>query len=101
MENTVWAPFKHQARNKRNNRLITYQGRTQCLTDWAEELGIGVHTLLHRLGKLGWSVEDAFTTPVQRQARKYASEAITFNGKTQRLSEWARELGIGYRLLRG
>ena len=41
-----------QARNKRNNVLITYNGVTRCLPEWAERLGIEYSTARarHRRG---------------------------------------------------
>lgn len=38
--NCRWATPKQQARNKQNNHLETYNGKTQCLAAWAEETGI-------------------------------------------------------------
>jgi hypothetical protein len=60
--NVHWATDPEQARNKRSNRMIEFQGRTQCLMDWAKELGITWATLQARLGRLGWSLEKALTT---------------------------------------
>ncbi|WP_250125499.1 hypothetical protein [Chroococcidiopsis sp. CCMEE 29] len=60
--NCRWATGKQQARNRRNNHNITYKGRTQCLTAWAEELGGSVKTLYNRFHH-GWGVEKALTTP--------------------------------------
>jgi len=40
--------------------MIEYHGKTQCLSDWARELGIRRLTLRDRLVR-GWSVEKAFT----------------------------------------
>lgn len=55
-ENCRWATMKEQCRNRRNNRLVTYQGKTQTLTDWAEETKIAYDTLRARLNR-GWSTE--------------------------------------------
>lgn len=64
--NCRWATPALQARNKRNNRMITHDGRTHCLTDWAEELGIPVDTVYKRMQR-GWSLERALFTPRQRR----------------------------------
>jgi len=64
-DNCVWATRKTQARNTRQIRLLTANGKTQCLSAWAEETGIGVSTLWRRL-KRGWSEEKAITTPVEK-----------------------------------
>lgn len=60
-DNCYWATFKEQARNTRRNRWITWNGRTQLLIDWIEELGKPKSTIMMRLRR-GWSIERAFTT---------------------------------------
>ena len=65
-QNCMWATSKTQGNNKRNNRFITYQGRTQTLMQWSEELRINYRTLQYRLDK-GWSVEKAFGKPVRKK----------------------------------
>ena len=60
--NVRWVSPKDNARNRRNNTLLSFNGKTQCITAWAEELGWGRHVILNRL-KLGWSVEDTLTIP--------------------------------------
>lgn len=56
--NCRWVSAKVQARNKRNNRLITYKGETKTLYEWAEKVGINPHTLESRFRR-GWTVEKA------------------------------------------
>jgi hypothetical protein len=63
-ENCRWASRKDQARNTRNNRMMEFQGRTQCLAAWAEEFGISLKCLWRRLSE-GWTLHDALTTPVR------------------------------------
>jgi len=47
--NCRWATRLEQARNKRNTRLVTAHGRTQCASAWAAEAGIDPDTLYWRL----------------------------------------------------
>ena len=58
--NCRWATLTEQARNKRNNRLITFQGETLPLAQWAERTGIKRETIARRLND-GWSEERALT----------------------------------------
>lgn len=60
--NCVWATDTEQGRNRRNNRLITYNGETACMIVWSERTGISYSALKFRL-KRGWSIEDALTQP--------------------------------------
>jgi hypothetical protein len=46
--NVRWVTPSRNCRNKRNNLLITYEGRTQTCADWAEELGIKAATIRQR-----------------------------------------------------
>jgi hypothetical protein len=63
-ENCEWRTRNDQARNTRQNRLLTFRGKTQCLTDWAREIGMPIGTLFYRLNK-GFSVPDALMMPLQ------------------------------------
>jgi hypothetical protein len=47
----------------RKGRTLDYDGRSQSLNDWAEELDVRPATIRARLGS-GWSVEEALTTRV-------------------------------------
>lgn len=47
--NCKWASRKEQNRNHSRNRKLTFNGKTQCLAAWAEELNIPSQTLSHRL----------------------------------------------------
>ncbi len=61
-ENCRWAKAKTQSRNRRTNRLITHDGRTQTLADWAEEFGISDLLVSNRMGR-GWAIGDALAKP--------------------------------------
>lgn len=64
-ENCKWVTMQEQQNNKRCNRFITYNGKTQTMAQWARELNIN-YTLLKSRFRSGWSVEKAFTTPVKK-----------------------------------
>jgi len=49
--NCKWATRTEQTRNTAQNRNLTAKGKTQCLTDWARELGITPSGLSYRLKK--------------------------------------------------
>lgn len=62
--NCKWATSSEQARNYRRNVHIEHNGRRQCVKDWASELGMHQSVLRYRL-KAGWSINQAFYTPVR------------------------------------
>lgn len=66
--NVRWAVRRVQQRNRRSNHMLTYQGRVQPLSAWAEELGMEVGTLASRL-RYGWSVEKALASPLVKSGR--------------------------------
>lgn len=61
-DNCRWVTMKEQQNNRRNNRLITYNGKTQTISQWSEEKNINKRTLIDRLNH-GWSTERALNTP--------------------------------------
>lgn len=87
--NCKWATTQEQARERRTNRKITYQGQTKTIIEWCEITGIKHSTLCARLDK-GLSPEIALTTPVVQ-----CEKLFTYNGKTQNIDNWAKELNIG------
>lgn len=62
--NCCWATREEQANNRRSNRLLAYQGRTQTIAQWAREVGLRPQTVWKRLNRK-WSVEKSLTTPVK------------------------------------
>lgn len=68
-DNCVWVTRKVQARNRRTNRVLTFQGRMQCLEEWSEETGIHRQVIWDRLNT-GWSVVDALTTPTAKRTKR-------------------------------
>ena len=48
-ENCRWADQKTQCRNQNRNALLTYQGKTQTVAAWAEELGHKQDTIHKRM----------------------------------------------------
>lgn len=58
-DNCRWITPREQNRNYSKNHFLTYNSKTQCLSDWADELGIKRGTLLYRI-KSGKTIEEAF-----------------------------------------
>lgn len=69
-ENCKWITKKEQSYNRRNNRNITFGGKTQAITKWAKETGLGAMTIQCRIDRYGWSIEKALTTPSKRKVKE-------------------------------
>lgn len=63
-ENCRWTTQIIQVRNARSNNKITFNNKTQCLSEWAEELGIKRSTLSGRINTGRWSIEKSLTTAI-------------------------------------
>lgn len=62
-DNCRWLDSKGQRLNRADVRLLSYQGRTQSVTDWGRELGISPFTIYKRLDRNKWSVHRSLSTP--------------------------------------
>lgn len=89
-ENCRWATFGTQSRNKRSNVVVEFDGRSQCLMDWAIEFSIDFGVLRWRILK-GWDIASALHTPVKHRPQK---KMITHNGETLSISEWCKRTGL-------
>ena len=96
-ENCRWATRAEQANNKRNNRWITADGRTQTLAQWARELGCNPANILYRINK-GVPEQEAVTKPVaERPNAKLTAESVNYirqNYPMKSCTTLAKELGV-------
>lgn len=56
-ENCRWVTYLQQGRNTERNHLLTINGETRCICEWAEYVGICKDTIYNRMKK-GLSGED-------------------------------------------
>jgi len=54
--NCRWATVVEQAKNKRNNKIISINGEAHCLAEWAAKTGLKEDTISMRI-KRGWPSE--------------------------------------------
>lgn len=80
-ENCRWVNMKVQGNNRRNNINITYQGKTQTLKQWCEELNLDYKLTHRRIRYDGWSVEKAFLY------KPPSPELFNYKGKIQTLKQ--------------
>lgn len=68
-ENCRWITNSAQQSNRRNNRVITFNGLSKTITEWAREKGISIKTLQCRINS-GWDIEKALNEPVKTKGVK-------------------------------
>lgn len=78
--NCRWATAKQQANNKRSNHLITYDGQTYNITEWAEKKNIKPRVLLDRIRR-NWTIERAFNQPIRKSPTKKGENKNENNSK--------------------
>lgn len=66
--NCRWATMAEQNRNRSHCVMLTHNGITQNITDWAIALGMRPQTLTERL-RLGWTPERALTQPIKARVK--------------------------------
>lgn len=97
--NVRWATPAQQNRNHRGNVMIEWNGRRQCLSDWASQLGIYSTTLAKRLKHLPLSV--ALTAPAARTGQQQAARRATrkhsspYRGVTVRRGRYIAQIKVG------
>ena len=90
-ENCRWATKAEQANNRSNNKLITFNGKTQSMSQWAKELGISYKKLKQRIRSV-----DLGKTSLYHAFRcdDIKHRIYSFEGQSKCLTEWANEKGI-------
>lgn len=68
-DNCRWATYYEQNINRNITKYFEYNGEKKTITQWGNILNIKPVTLLSRIYKRHWSVEDAFTIPIKTEYR--------------------------------
>ena len=69
-QNCRWATTREQLLNQRRNHVITHKNTTQPLAVWAQQLGINISTLSHRVTRYKMPLEKALTPTSLRKGLK-------------------------------
>lgn len=85
--NCRWVDMKTQQNNKRSNKMITYNGVTKTMSEWAEYFNIDYTLLKSRLLN-NWSFEKAISTK-NRSIGKFV-----IDGETNTASYFAKKYNI-------
>lgn len=64
-KNCRWETAEQQIGNRRTTIWVVFEGKRQRLSDLCRRFGLGTSMVRGRLCVMGWSVEEALTTPVR------------------------------------
>lgn len=64
-ENCRWVTAKVQANNRSSTKRYDYNGSQYTISELSDMTGVKYHTLLARIERLNWSIEQAVNTPTR------------------------------------
>lgn len=86
--NCRWATREQQARNKRNSKYYTYEGKTQTIRDWADEYAMDPELAAQR-AKRGWCIERILKTPKIEYPKMF-----DYGFESRSMQSWADKLRV-------
>lgn len=89
-ENCRWTNQEEQCSNTSRNRILTLNGKSQTMSQWAREIGVQPYEIYRRIER-GMSTEEALRPKGEWKSH---TRKITHNGKTQTIPQWANEIGV-------
>jgi len=72
-ENCRWATPMENSNNKRNNVILTLNGRSMTISQWAREMNVFKMTLVKRKNR-GWTDEEILTKPLKNVGRTWSGK---------------------------
>lgn len=91
--NCRWVDYKVQANNKRNNRIIVFEGEEYTLAELSDKTGIKDVTLALRLDNGATPEEAVYTT------LNYDYVIIEMDGEKHHLKKWCEILNLPYKTI--
>lgn len=98
-ENCRWATRHQQQRNIRSNVLLTHNGKTQTMVEWANDLGITRHALWSRLNRHNVPLELALSAKGDARNLIYNRKQrvmVSYKGIQLTLAQACKLKGISY-----
>ena len=89
-ENCRFVSTLENVHNREKSEVITYNGKTLHISEWAKIIGCSVSGLHNRIYR-GWSIEKAIETPFKKLVDQ---KLLSFRGKTLNMHQWEVLLGL-------
>lgn len=97
-DNCRWVTWKDQCNNRRSNINVTYQGRTQTLKQWCEELNLNYDLIRNRMRKKRITFEEAIEegVPAARNHYKDIDKKLVEENGLKYKTVWMRINACGW-----
>lgn len=94
--NCRWTTQIEQAANRSTTNLLTFEGQTLPLPEWARRYGLTVDTLWRRVFVEEWSIDRALTAPIQLKQKIAHLQPGSLPELTAAIGEDLMREGYGY-----
>ena len=91
--NCRWTTMKEQNRNRRSQVMVTHEGRTQCISAWAEEFGV-YEPRFRRFMKQNMPLEKAVQKASEGARTGPKTNATGLKGVKRSLNKWIARIQI-------
>lgn len=81
--------FNSPQRESRNLEYITYNGETKSMKEWSKQLNVPIATLLHRLYKAKWTIDEVMTFGIYENKKRQKEKVL--KGTSHPLSKFSEE----------
>lgn len=89
-DNCRWATKSEQSNNRRNNRIVTYEGEQLTAAELARKLDISEEFIYRRLNK-GHNSEE-----IIQMAKEYHNTFYNYKGRSMTLTAISKEVGLNH-----
>lgn len=76
-ENCYWVEYGRRENNHPGSKIIEYDGRAQCVSAWAREMGIPASILRYRLSTSNWDLGEVLSKEWIVQPRNRRKKTLT------------------------
>lgn len=88
-DNCRWETTSQQARNKRNNHWIEFNGHRMVLQDWATLFGVNMSSIIQMIKR-----KKTFIKVYQYYMVDKQNKIIEYKGKKMNITDWAKLFGV-------
>ena len=94
-DNCEWVTHQEISNNRRNNIILTHNGKSKTISEWSDELKLPYEKIYYYYNKVS-DKRKVIEIVLQKEACKKELVLLTHEGKSQTILKWAAELNISH-----